>query len=875
MAERNRRNIDTLSIWLETTRAQPKGSGMRRGMVAALLWIIGLIGAAEATTSSRPLPGLQPDGSVLLPNQWSLRPAGRQTPVGDFPVNVALHPAGRYAAVLHCGWGPHEIRILDVKSGRAISAASLPESFYGLAWSHDGKQLFASGAAAEVIHVFAFDDGYLSQHRELQLRSPTEQGIPAGLTASADGPALYVAESWGQRVEKVDVADGKIVWTAQLAPPQKSSETAPDEPRTAAWFNDAAPFPYTCVADEAHGRLYVSLWAKATVLVLNPANGAEIARWPVGDHPNEMALGADGRLFVAEANRNSVSVVDTRDGRVIESLIGSLFPNSPPGSMPNSVALSPDESLLFVANATNNDLAVFDVSNRAHAVSLGFVPVGWFPTSVRVSADGKTLIVANGKGLTSAANPQGPFPGDRRPQSLTEYVAALMRGTVSLIDLPEPEKRAAQFGAWSATAYACSPLQANLRPTGTAPSGNPIPDRVGGPSPIRHVIYIVRENRTYDQVFGDLPVGNGEPRLCLFGDKVTPNAHALAQQFVLLDNFFADGEISADGHEWTMGAFATDFVEKWWPLNYGHNKSKKYDYPAEGRYPVAVPANGYLWNRAAEAKISYRSYGEFTLYGNGTAAKPAYPALPVLRDHVDPLYPSWNVTIPDAIRADRFIAELNRLAATGDMPRLQVVQLPNDHTGGTKPLIRTPTAMVADNDYALGRIVEAVSHSRFWSDTAIFVLEDDAQNGPDHVDAHRMPALVISPWTKRRAVDSTLYSTTSMLRTIELILGLQPMSQYDAAAIPMWASFQNVPDPSAYAARPPQVDVHAVNSSLAWGARTSERMDFSAPDRVDDIVLNEVVWRSVRGANSPMPAPVRAAFFKAHPKTDDDGDEDD
>ncbi len=816
------------------------------------------------------LPGLQPDGSVLLPNQWSLRPVGRQVPVGDFPVNIAMHPGGRFAAVLHCGWGQHEIRILDLKSGRPVSQVNLPEAFYGLAWAPDGKQLFASGAGAEVIHAFAFADGYLSAHRELPLRPPTQQGIPAGLAVSADGQALYVAESWGQRVEKVTIADGKIRWTRQLAAPEGANKMAPDAARSASWFDASAPFPYTCVADDAHGRLYVSLWSKSAVLVLDPATGAEIARWPVGEHPNEMVLGADGRLFVAEANRNSISVVDTKTGRVVESLVGSLFPNSPPGSMPNSVALSPDGSLLFVANANNNDVAVFDVSNRGHATSLGFIPVGWFPTSVRVTHDGRTLVVANGKGLTSAANPRGPFPTDRRPENLTEYIGGLMRGTVSLIDLPATDQRATAYGRWTKTAYACSPLNEKLVPPGVAPAANPIPAQVGGASPIRHVIYIVRENRTYDQVLGDLPIGNGDPRLCLFGEKVTPNAHALAQAFVVLDNFFADGEVSADGHEWSMAAYATDFVEKWWPMNYGHNKRKKYDYPAEGRYPVAVPANGYLWNRAAEANLSYRSYGEFTLDGKGTAAKPAHPALPVLRGHIDELYPSWEIAIPDAVRADRFIAELERFAREGDMPRLQVVQLPNDHTSGTKPTVRTPTAMVADNDLALGRIVEAVSRSKFWADTAIFVLEDDAQNGPDHVDAHRMPALVISPWTKRHAVDSTLYSTTSMLRTIELILGLPPMSQYDAAAKPMWASFQNTPDLAPYTACPAQVDVRALNSPLAWGARASSQMDFSEPDRADDIALNEIVWRSVRGPDSPMPAPVRAAFFKAHPKSDDD-----
>ncbi len=832
-----------------------------------------LAGCASPPPPEKPaavLPGLQPDGSMLLPNQWSLRPVGRQVVVGDFPVNIALHPSGAFAAVLHSGWGRHEVRILDLKAGREVSRVAIEESFYGLAWSPDGRRLYASGAGQEVVHGFDFEAGYLSAHRELRLRPVQQKGVPAGLAVSPDGRALYIAEVWGQRVEKIAAEDGAPQWTRTLGAVQGGEEMSADEARLPSGYDPAAPFPYTCLPDAAGRRVFVSLWARSAVLVLDAETGAELATWPVGAHPNEMALARDGRLFVAEANLNTVSVIDTATGRVTETLSAALFPNSPPGATPNSVALSPDGGLLFVADAGANNVAVFDVASAGHAVSLGFIPVGWYPTSVRVTRDGKTLLVANGKGVTAAANPRGTFPGDPRPRDLQEYIGGLLQGTITFIPLPAPGERTEQFGAWTKIAYACSPLAATLVPRGERPPGNPIPARIGDPSPIKHAIYVVRENRTYDQVLGDLAEGNGDPHLCLFGEKVTPNAHALAREFVLLDNFFADGEVSADGHEWTMAAYATDFVEKIWPLNYGHKQTKKHDYPAEGRFPAAFPANGYLWNRAAEAGVSYRTYGEFTLDGKGTPQKPARAALPVLRGHVDELYPSWSTDIPDTVRADRFVAELRRFEREGDMPRLQVVQLPGDHTVGTRAGSRTPTAMVAENDAALGRLVDAVSHSKFWPDTAIFVLEDDAQNGPDHVDAHRMPVLVVSPWTKRHAVDSTLYSTTSMLRTIELVLGLQPMSQFDAAAMPMWASFADRTDLAPYTAQPAQVDLTAVNTRVAWGARESNRMDFSEPDKADDIQLNEIVWRSVRGANAPMPAPVRAAFFKAHPKQDDD-----
>jgi YVTN family beta-propeller protein len=844
---------------------------MRTQLLAAFgvaLLLPNLHGAARPAVT---LPGLQRDGSVLLPNQWSLRPVGKQIPVGDFPVNVALHPGGAFAAVLHSGYSQHEVRIIELKTARVVSQVALEEAFYGLAWSPDGRRLFASGGSAEVVHAFEFKDGYLNEPRDLKIRAVSEEGIPTGIASSSDGKALYVAESLGQRIEKLSSADGSALWVRSLAKAEGAATTNHEGERFRPSSDPEAPFPYTCLPDEKHGRVFVSLWAKATVLVLDAKTGADLARWPVGQHPNEMVLGSDGRLYVAESNFNTVSVIDTATGRITEKLTASLYPNSPPGSMPNSLALSPDGELLFVANANNNNVAVFEVEEVGRAKSLGFIPVGWFPTSVRVTKDGKSLIVANGKGITSAANPRGPFPASPVPRNLQEYIGSLMQGTVSIVELPAEKKRAEQFGAWSKIAYTCSPLDEGATPRGLTarPAGNPIPAKVGEASPIKNVIYIVRENRTYDQVFGDIAEGNGDPRLCLFPEKVTPNAHALAREFVLLDNFFADGEVSADGHEWTMGAQATDFVEKLWPMSYGHNARKKFNHPAEGNYPAAFPANGYLWNRAAEAGVTFRSYGEFC-NSPKRGETLSEPSLPILVGHIDPYYRAWDLDYLDVKRAERFAAELKRYETEGGMPRLQVLRLGNDHTSGTRAGTRTPTAMVADNDLALGMIVEAVSHSKFWGETAIFILEDDAQNGPDHVDAHRMPALVISPWTKRRALDSTLYSTTSMLRTMELILGLQPMSQFDAAAMPMWASFTDTATPTPYKALPAQVDLTEKNTKLSWGAKESQKMDFSEPDKADDIKLNQIVWRSVRGADSPMPAPVRAAFYKAHKKDDDD-----
>jgi hypothetical protein len=318
-----------------------------------------------------------------------------------------------------------------------------------------------------------------------------------------------------------------------------------------------------------------------------------------------------------------------------------------------------------------------------------------------------------------------------------------------------------------------------------------------------------------------------------------------------------------------MGAYASDFVNKTWPLNYGHNASRKYPYPSEGVFPVAAPATGYIWDRAREAGVTYRSYGEFVTAGKNPG-DPNRTKLPALEGHFDPEYHVFDLSYPDVQRAGRFIAELHRFETEGEMPRLQIVRLPNDHTAGTQPGAATPTACMADNDLALGRVVEAVSHSQFWPQTAIFVLEDDAQNGPDHVDAHRSPAFVISPYARRGAVDSTMYSTCSMLRTMELILGLKPMSQFDAAAQPMFRAFQSAPDLRPYDAAPARVNLNERNTTVAWGAAASQKMDFTREDAADETILNEVIWRSVRGATRPMPPPRHAAFVFAQPKPDDD-----
>lgn len=810
----------------------------RKWWAAILLALVPQPGTGtEPSDTGTTWPGMTRAGSVLLPNGWSLKPAGRQSVLGDFPVAVAVHPTAPVLAVLHAGYGEHEVVTLDAGTGKVIGRVALPETFAGLVWSRDGKKLYVGGGFDDVVYGFDHEDGLLSHKVKLAYpNAGKDRRVPAGLALSKDGKTLWVANAFGHSLARFDTS-GKLLDELAL---------------------EGDSYPYGLAWDEEKGRLYVSLWNRAEVAVVDTGKAALTGRWKTEEHPNEMLLARGGKvLYVANANRNTVSVIDTEAGKAVEVIGTAIDPRAPSGSTPCALALTPDESVLFVANANTNDVAVINVKELGASSPLGFIPVGWYPTSVRVARDGKNLYVANGKGASSKANRDGPNPLAKQGGSPTrEYIAGLFRGTLSIVPMPGPK----QMADYSKTVYECSPLKKEdpAAVTGPAPGpGNPIPTRVGDPSPITHCVYIIKENRTYDQVFGDLPQGNGEPSLCLFPEEITPNHHALVREFVVLDNFYVESEVSADGHEWTMGAYATDFVEKTWPLSY--RGDRRVPYPSEGALAIARPAGGYLWDRAAAKGVSYRSYGEFIENGK-TPEDPATTKVAALKGHFDPQFRSYDLAYPDVKRADRFLEELAGFEKAGEMPRLIVMRLPNDHTSGTAPGKPTVTAYVGDNDLALGRVVEGLSKSRFWKHLAIFVVEDDAQNGSDHVDAHRTVALAISPYIKRKSVDSTLYSTSSMLRTIELCLGLEPMSQFDAAARPMSRAFTGEADVTPYTHRPARVDLDAKNSPNAYGAAASMRLNLEIEDRADDLVFNEIIWKAVRGADSSMPPPVRAAF---------------
>ena len=797
---------------------------------------------------------------TLLPNGWKISPVGQHFTVGDLPMNMVVSPDGDHVIVTNNGYSQPNLVVYDHTKQITRERVALESAWLGLSFHPDGKRLFSSGSAKNRVDEFSWDRGALKKTGDFVLPKPANDSFVGGLAVSPDGKRLYAVHVLGEKLHAIDIETRAVVKTIDL-----KAE------------------PYTVLVSPDSATVYLSLWGGARVLVFNAADLSLKHEIEVGEHPNAMAFSKDGtRLFVACANTNAVWNIDLAQAYATEQISIAPFPNMPPGSTPNALDLSPDGKTLLVANADNNTVAVIEIEDDGKGEVEGFIPTGWYPTGVRYSKDGSKVFMLSGKGLASAANPRGRHAGLNQGP---EYIGSMLWGSLTTLDTPSEAK----LREYTATALFVTPDtgKSQLAPA-KAPARSVIPRRVGAPSPIKYVFYVIRENRTYDQVLGDLPQGNGDPSLTLFGEQTTPNAHALARQFVLLDNFYVDAEVSYDGHAFSTGAWATDAVEKIWPMNYGRREGR---YLSEGggamrnQYGnLAAGPRGYLWDAAARKGVSYRSYGEFSIPGaeirwdEGGMKPPYQGSVPGLKDHVHPTYPPYNLSIPDNQRIDVWLEEFREFEKTGALPRLNILRLGNDHTAGTRPGSKTPRAMIAENDHALGRLVEAVSKSRYWKETAIFVVEDDAQNGSDHMDAHRSIGFIISPYTQRKGrVDSTLYTTSGFLRTMELILGLEPLSQYDAAATPAYNAFALTANTAPYVALAPRIDITEMNDPRAWGARESQEMNLAEADRAPDLLLNEIVWRSVRGAHSKMPPPVRAAWLKrgvGDEDDEDDGDED-
>ncbi|MBS0028529.1 beta-propeller fold lactonase family protein [Chitinophaga sp. 22321] len=781
---------------------------------------------------------------LLLPNGWSLTPVGHSLPLGDLPLNMVLSPSGKYLAVTNNGQSRQTIQLIDARKEQLLDEVTIPKSWLGLAFSKDEKKLYASGANDNVIWQYAVTGNKLqvTDSIRLGLAWPKEKICPTGMILDDSRNRLYVVTKEDNSLYIIDLQQNKVTGHIPL-----TAEA------------------YTVVLSKDRSSLYISLWGGDAVAVFDIVSQKIIHTIKTGSHPNEMILSANGKyLYVANANDNSVSVIRTADHKVTESLQTALYPDAPAGSTTNGLALSANNRQLYIANADNNCLAVFDVSTPGKSRSKGFIPVGWYPTCVRVL--GKKVLVANGKGFTSMANPDGPNPISKKDESGSheantrkdrpvQYIAGLFKGSLSVFNEPGD----ALLSRWSALVYENTPYTKAKEHTAAGEAGNPIPRSAGEKSPIRYVFYIIKENRTYDQVLGDMPAGNGDSSLCIFPERITPNQHRLSRDFVLLDNFYVDAEVSADGHNWSMAAYATDYVEKTWPTSYG-GRGGTYDY--EGSRKIAYPKKGFIWDYCSRAGVSYRTYGEFAGKGKAT--------LKSLESHFCTNYPSFDLSIQDVARQQIWQHDFDSLLAIDAVPHFNSIRLGNDHTSGMRKGAYSPYAAVADNDLAVGQLVDYISHSKIWKESAIFILEDDAQNGPDHVDAHRSTAYVISPYIKRKSVNHTMYSTAGMLRTMELILGLPAMSQYDAAANPMWELFTATPDLSPYTALPAQVDIHERNMVWNESARRSAGFDLAHEDRVPDLELNEVVWKAVHGEQAVMPAPRRSAFVKLQEAEDDD-----
>ncbi len=803
------------------------------------LFILNSAGAQSPADSTKKL---------TLPNGWSLTPAGHGYLLGDLPLNIAVSKSKKLIAVTNNGQSTQSIQLIDVSSGKILDNIEVAVSWMGLKFSANEKYLYASGGNDNWILKYAIRNKKLILEDSIKLGEKWPNKIsPAGIDIDDRKKIMYVVTKDNNSLYLVNLSTKKIIRQYSL-----KAEA------------------YTCMLSPDKRELYISCWGCGKVIVFNTTTREFTNTINVGEHPNDLCLTKNSRyLFVANANDNSVSVINISSKKVIETLTTSLYADAPQGSTTNGLGLSPDEKTLYIANADNNCLSVFDVSNPGQSVSKGFIPTGWYPTCVK--AIGDEIFVTNGKGFSSFANPDGPNPavkgdvvvyqqGDTTKVKKEQYIGGLFIGTMSVIDVPD----AKELADYSQQVYQNTPYTKLKESVSQGEAGNPIPQKIGDPSPIKHVFYIVKENRTYDQVLGDMKEGNGDTSLVLFGEKITPNQHKIARDFVLLDNFYVDGEVSADGHNWSLGAYATDYLEKTWVTSYGGRGG---DYGAEGTREIANNKNGFIWNDCKRAGVTYRTYGEF--------ADDYKPNIPVLENHFCPYYTSWDQKVRDTTRVGQWKRDFDSLVSVNALPQLNTLRLINDHTEGLVVGRPTPFAHTADNDLAVGMFIDYLSKSPVWKESVVFVVEDDAQNGPDHVDAHRSPAYIAGPFVKRNFVDHTSYTTSGILRTIELILGLAPMSQYDAAATPLWRCFTATPDLTVYNHLPAQTDITQKNTAVNKLSEKSAAFNFAKEDAVNDAEFNEVLWKGIKGMNSVVPSPKRAAFLTITKSAEKDKDDDD
>jgi YVTN family beta-propeller protein len=766
-----------------------------------------------------------------LPTGVCLDAAGRSFDVGNMPLAMALSPEGDRLVLSQSGWREQGLQVVERDTGRVVQKLPQAGAFFGLAFSKDGKTLYASGGNEDAVYRYDWRDGQATLAGSIILapKDPKKDGtrFPAGLALSPDGKKLYVAENLADTLTVIDVATGKI---EQRLP------------------TGAYPFAVAVAPD---GKVFVTACGANTVAGFGPDGVGRLRenrKLEVGRHPSAMLLNKSGsRLFVTSATTNRIAVIDANSEALLATLTDAP-PSQNQGSTPNALALSADGTKLFVAEADNNAVAVFYLSKKLSDEKksvginhlIGRIPVEWYPTALLMTQD--HLLVLNAKGTGTRANPRFRQPGEKLEDDNPDYTLGQLNGTIMLlpanvkpVELARLTQRVAQANNWNQARRTAAKYP-----------------------PFKHVIYIIKENRTYDQVLSDLPQGDGDTSLQFFPRPVSPNHHALAERFGLFDRFFVNAEVSSQGHVWSTAAYVTDYGEKTIPSLYANKRN------GDERGDVDEPAAGYLWNAAIKKGLTLRNYGEFAepVPNKDKITPPRYRATKAaLNPYTNPDYAAFDMKISDQQRVDVWMKDFQGFVRKENLPALEILHLPRDHTAGARAGWSTPRACFADNDLALGRMIEAVSHSPYWKDTVFFILEDDAQDGPDHVDSHRSVMFVVSAYNRAGTIHRFV-NTTDVFATMEEILGLTPLSQFDFYGRPLREFFKDKPDLNPFVALKPEQLLDELNPQQGANAQASMRLDLDEVDKADMDSFNRILWREIKGENMPYPQAKRMSSLE-------------
>ncbi|MHB1460193.1 MAG: alkaline phosphatase family protein [Armatimonadota bacterium] len=843
---------------------------MKSGWVTLVTVMLPAIAFAKAPV----LLGKAADGGYVVPTKQLIRPAGQVLEIAGRPVDMVLSHDGRLIYVKNTS----SVAVIDaanLKSQATLAYESGTASLHGIALSKDGRKLYVT-TQNKILQAAVLPNGKISWKRNIVMPQPAIKGEPVacGIAISDDDKLAYVCLSRSNSLAVVDLVQGKLVTeiSVGVAPYDVVLSRDGQTAYVTNWGGRRAKSGERTAVSSGTDTLVDErgIANSGTVSVIDIKELKESSQVVTGLHPSGLVLGLDGKkLYVTNANSDTISVIDTLDLKVTDEILVRPVASLPFGSAPNALALSKDGSRLYVANGGNNAIADITLADARHkkAKINGFIPTGWYPGAV--ATDGKNLYVVNVKGIGSR---------DKKPD-VNGYSVYWTMGSINKAALPD----AKTLRKYTAQVKSDAQIPQALRALEKAQIGKkpvPVPNRVGEPSTIEHVVYVIKENRTYDQIFGDMPHGNNDPSLCTFGRDVTPNHHALADQFVLLDNFYCNGVVSADGHQWVTQGYTTDYIEK---EAGGWHRS----YPYSGDDPMGFASSGFIWDNVLLHNLSFRNYGEMSvgtvepkgasysdiqnvyMHNTGSVKLGSKYFVNELSRYSCPDFPGWNMLIPEMARSEAFLRDFKKYERRGTWPDFVTIYLPNDHTSGTAPDVPSPAGYLAANDYALGQIIEAITKSKFWSTTCIFVIEDDPQNGYDHVDGHRSICLVVSPYTRRNAVVSEFYNQTSVLHTMELMLGLPPMNQLDASAPVMKECFTNTPDNRPYTCLPSIIPLEQMNPKLSQlsgpqlqMAKQTLSMRWDLPDKIDDDTLNRIIWHSVKGVDAAYPTSYAGAHGK-------------